>query len=276
MLQRWIQENKRFLGGVAGALFLLLIFNWLFVWDNETAHVLTVKKLGRQNTALKGLYNPSESANGTTPLRPLSRTLKKRKEQRDKFASQLRVEIARYGSAPSGEFILPAGEDAWNYYFGRRSVVVDELEQAAAANAVNVEDTEFGLPGNRQGTGGEAEAIVRKLLWQTQLVRRAVGAAIGAGVDTIEDVQLSGNLNERSYTDGGYRAYGIPMRIAVNGPAGACAAWLESLQDVSQGYVVIVATEIKRDPDILGNVEMRADLMGMQHESVAQPEGEDD
>jgi hypothetical protein len=268
MLQRWIQENKRFLGGAIGAFLLLLIFNWFFVDGNRTKARSELNKARKGAKELARLYKPKRGDGGTKPLKPLSRTLKKVKQQRDAFREALKSEVALYGNAPSNAFLLPGdqgGDNAKNYYFSQRAIVMDELEAAAAANAVNVEDDEFGLSSNPT-MGADPEVTVRKLLWQAQIVRRAVGAAIAAGVDTIQSVQLTGNLTERTYADGGYRVYGIPLRVVVTGNTAHCVQWLESLQDTARGYVVIVATKATIDNDVLGNVEMTVDLMGIQHE----------
>lgn len=279
MLQRWIEENKRFLAGVVGAAVLLAFFFWMFVTGTRNSHRAAVKQAGGSAASLKKLYRPKGAKDEPKPDQPLGRTLKKVKQLRDEFGDALKTEIGLYGNAPAGAFILPgdqAGSMAPNYYDTQRAAVVEALEAAAAANAVNVKDAEFGLPSGAP-SGKDAETTVRKLLWQAQIVRRVVAAAIAAGVDSIEDVQLTSNLTERSHSDGGYRIYGIPLRVVVTGPAGQCAVWLQSLQDTSQGYVVIVAAKTARDGDILGNVEMTIDLMGLQHEKVqaAEDDGED-
>ena len=265
MLSRWIQENTRFLYIVGGAALILLIFQWLFVWGPRRTYQVQRRNYTTALKKLKSLYRKEP---------PVGLQRSRRDKERDVVKAALSEALAVYGGRPATPFVLPPSEEAAapNYYFGRRTAVVAEIEQAAIDGAVNLSDPQLGLP-QQLPRSADNVATVRTWLWNLQVVRRGVLTAIAAGVDTIEPVQEAGG-DHRSITEGSEELYGQPLLFRVTGPSDTVARWLESLQQEGS-FLVMVGCRIKRNQNELGVVTCRAVLMGVNRRTIAAAESDE-
>lgn len=257
MLSRWLQENQRFLAIVGGAALLLLVFHWFFVSGKRGEY------RSRRTQYEKGIGDLKKLYGGEDP--PMDWRVKQRGDERAATSAALDEALRAYGCRPESPFVLPAGEEGrpQNYYFEQRQAVIEAITQAAGEAAVNLSDPTLKLP-DQLPRGADAAATVRTWLWNLQVVRRAVLAAIAAGVDVVEPVsEVRGEGRAASEQLGGklHDVVGVPQAFEVSGTMASVAGWLERLQG-PESFLILVQCRLKRDPQQLGVVRCQAVLMG--------------
>ena len=277
MVGRWLQENKRFLAIVAGALLMLWVFHsWFFVGPKRQKYQRSYRSAIGGVGTLKKLYRAEDP--------PVNKRLKQWNRALDEAENAFEAMLARYAARPVGAFVLPgeqAKDGADAYYFTQREKVLDEIQQAATDAAVVIADGALGLRDSTPDVSpAEMAATIRRWLWHVQIVRHAVAAAVTSGVDTINRVQINDSMARRKSERDGENVRvleGTPVLVDVTGEASACVAWLQSMQR-DDSYLILIVCKIKRDErrDRDDFVNVQAVVMGVQHTSESVETAEDE
>ncbi len=254
MIQRWLQENRKFLAVVAGGALVLLILQWLFVSGVRADAVRKRNEVESNVRLLRDLYK-SDGARD-----PATRRRRDARAEGLKLAGEaLDALVARVGSAPRPPFILPAGEErnADTHFFTQKERLRVEMQQLAAERAVELRAPALGIPDQNPGPD-QVPAWLRRM----SEVRVAVAAAIGAGVEAVRGVQVHAG-KERRAKEGRHVLTGTPFTVEVSGSAAACAAWLETAQREGR-FLAIVEAQVKRDAKD-GTIIATATFAGIEH-----------
>ncbi len=264
MIQRWLQENRKFLGLVAGGALVLLLLQWIFVSGVRADAARKRQEVQSNVRELRDLYKSDGARDPATRRRRDARA-----ERLEEAGKDLDALVARVGAPPKPPFVLPAGEEAKadTHFFTQKERLRVEMQQLAAERAVELRSPTLGIPDQNPGP-----EHVPGWLRRMSEVRVAVAAAIGSGVEVVRGVQVHAG-KERRAKEGRHVLTGTPFTVEVSGGAAACAAWLETVHRDGR-FLAVVEAQVKRDPKD-GPIVATATCVGIEHrvEETTEAEG---
>jgi hypothetical protein len=221
-LNDYWQENKRFVMAVGGGLVLFAIGEMMigsFVGDELVARRAEVAR--KQRSLREARYGSSE------------RSTARQENQALLEAVGTLEEHVTYPTRPEFQ-IEPARGSATNQYFARVQEVRERLLREAGRQGMRL-DGNLGLPTPAPTREEEIERHLQAL----DLVERVCDLALEAGVERVEDIQISldtGFLSGRA--SGPFEK--TRVKIELRGPSTPIVRLLEATQDPARGAPLVV------------------------------------